>query len=186
MEFHILSTNQANNLLEVLKARFEKNIKLHPEINWEDVKIKLESNPQKLWTLNEMELSGGEPDVTVFDIKNGKFTFTDCSPESPIGRRSLCYDTEALNSRKENKPTGSAVEMAKKMGVEILNEEQYRHLQTLGEFDQKTSSWLKTPLEIRKHGGAIFGDRRYQHVFIYHNGAESYYAARGFRGFVEV
>ncbi|MDD3687583.1 MAG: DUF4256 domain-containing protein [Bacteroidales bacterium] len=186
MESHILSTDQANNLLEVLKARFERNTQRHLGINWEDVKIKLESNPQKLWTLNEMELSGGEPDVTGIDAQNGRFIFTDCSPESPIGRRSLCYDTDALNSRKENKPTGSAVEMAEKMGVEILNEEQYRHLQTLGEFDQKTSSWLKTPLEIRKHGGAIFGDRRYQHVFIYHNGAESYYAARGFRGFVEV
>jgi hypothetical protein len=133
-----------------------------------------------------MEQSGGEPDVTGFDIKSEKFTFTDCSPESPVGRRSLCYDADALNSRKENKPIGSAVEMSEKMGVEILNEEQYRHLQTLGEFDLKTSSWLKTPPDIRKHGGAIFGNKRYQHVFIYHNGAESYYAARGFRGFVEV
>lgn len=186
MKSKILSLEQANNLLEVLKARFEKNIKRHHGINWEDVKIKLESNPQKLWTLNEMECSGGEPDVTGFNAQNGSFIFTDCSPESPIGRRSLCYDAEALNSRRENKPSGSALEMAFKMGIDILNEEQYLHLQTLGEFDLKTSTWLKTPVEIRQHGGAIFGDRRYKHVFVYHNGAESYYAARGFRGFIEV
>lgn len=186
MKSNILSLEQANNLLEVLKARFEKNIQRHFGINWEEVKNKLESNPQKMWNLNEMELSGGEPDVTGFDAQNGSFTFTDCSPESPIARRSLCYDSDALNSRKENKPASSAIEMAQKMGIEILNEEQYLHLQTLGEFDLKTSSWLKTPIEIRKHGGAIFGDRRYKHVFVYHNGAESYYAARGFRGFVKV
>jgi hypothetical protein len=186
MESHILSADQANNLLEVLKARFEKNTRRHFGINWEDVKTKLESNPKKLWTINEMEHSGGEPDVTGHNPKIGKFTFTDCSLESPIGRRSLCYDTEALNTRKENKPTGSAIEMAQEMGIEILDEKQYIHLQTLGEFDLKTSSWLKTPEEIRKHGGAIFGDRRYKHVFVYHNGAESYYAARGFRGFVEL
>lgn len=186
MESNLLLSDKANNLLEVLKVRFEQNTRRHPEIKWEDVKTKLELNPKKLWTINEMELSGGEPDVTEFDVRTGNFIFTDCSPESPVGRRSLCYDTDALNSRKEYKPAGSAVEMAKRIGIEILNDEQYKHLQTLGEFDLKTSSWLKTPHEIRKHGGAIFGDRRYQHVFIYHNGAESYYAARGFRGFVEV
>lgn len=186
MESNTLSKDQTNILLKALKARFEKNIKRHSEINWNDVSLKLASNPYKMWTLHEMEQSGGEPDVTGFDEQNEKFIFTDCSPESPTGRRSLCYDPEALNSRKENKPISSALEVAAKMGVEILNEQQYRHLQTLGEFDLKTSSWLKTPSEIRQYGGAIFGDRRYNNVFTFHNGAESYYAARGFRGFVEV
>lgn len=172
------------NNLETLQSRFEKNMHRHKGINWDDVQAKLENSPKKLSILDEMEKTGGEPDVVGFE--NGEFVFYDCSPESPSGRRSLCYDPEALDSRKENKPKGSAVEMANEMGIDLLSEEEYRHLQTLGEFDLKTSSWVKTPTEIRKHGGSIFCDRRYDHVFTYHNGADSYYAARGFRGSLKV
>ena len=154
----------------------------HKSIEWNKVQTKLQANPEKLWSLNEMERTGGEPDVVDYDKKNGEYIFYDCSAESPKERRSLCYDREALNSRKENKPTDSAIDMAAAMGIEILTEEQYRELQQLGSFDLKTSSWVKTPADIRKLGGAIFCDRRYDTVFVYHNGAESYYAARGFRG----
>jgi hypothetical protein len=177
-----LTKKQADELLSILKARFEKNLKRHKDGEWNDIQIKLESNIGKLWSLNEMERTGGEPDVVESDKKTGAITFYDCSPESPKGRRSLCYDREALDARKENKPKGSAVDMAAAMGIELLTEKQYRDLQQLGEFDLKTSSWVKTPPEIRKLGGAVFCDRRYDAVFLYHNGAESYYAARGFRG----
>lgn len=181
-----LSPEQAQELIKILKARFEKNINRHKEIGWAKVQTKIEANLEKLWYLNEMEISGGEPDVVDFDTRTGDYIFYDCSAESPKGRRSLCYDHEALEKRKEYKPADSAVNMAKVMGIEILNEEQYRALQKLGNFDAKTSSWLKTPDAIRKLGGAIFGDYRYANVFIYHNGAESYYAARGFRGMLRV
>jgi len=181
-----LSPEQAQELIDVLKARFEKNRNRHKEINWTNVQTKLETNPEKLWSLNEMEKTGGEPDVIDFDTKAGEYIFCDCSAESPKGRRSLCYDHEALEKRKEYKPADSAVNMATAMGIELLNEEQYRALQKLGNFDTKTSSWLKTPNDIRKLGGAIFGDYRYATVFIYHNGAESYYRARGFRGLLKV
>jgi hypothetical protein len=177
-----LTKNQAEELLNTLKTRFEKNLKRHKDLEWDNIQIKLESNPGKLWSLNEMERTGGEPDVIGFDEKTGAITFYDCSPESPKGRRSLCYDREALDSRKENKPKDSAIDMAAAMGIELLTEKEYRDLQQLGEFDLKTSSWVKTPAEIRKLGGAVFCDRRYDAVFLYHNGAESYYAARGFRG----
>ncbi|MBP7708676.1 DUF4256 domain-containing protein [Candidatus Pacearchaeota archaeon] len=176
-----LTTKEKENLLKVLKTRFEKNIIRHKDIDWIKVQTKLEANTEKMWSLNEMEKTGGEPDVVGFDKKTGEFIFYDCVAESPSGRRSFCYDLEALNSRKEFKPKNSAVNMASEMGVEILDEKQYQELQTLGEFDLKNSSWLKTPREIRKLGGAIFGDRRFNRVFIYHNGAESYYAGRGFR-----
>jgi hypothetical protein len=173
-------------LLGVLKDRFQKNMVRHKVIKWSDVSAKLEAHPEKLWSLGEMERTGGEPDVVGFDKKKGEYTFFDCSEESPKGRRSVCYDRGSLESRKEHKPGHSAEGMASEMGVELLTEEQYRELQTLGEFDLKTSSWVKTPTEIRKLGGAIFCDRRFGRVFTYHNGAESYYAARGFRALLKV
>ncbi len=181
-----LSAAQQAELLKVLKTRFEKNPKRHKGIAWEKVQEKLDANPGKLWSLNEMETTGGEPDVVAFDKKSGEYTFYDCSAESPKSRRSICYDHEALEKRKEHKPVDSAVNMAEEMDVELLTEEEYRALQELGEFDLKTSSWLKAPVNIRKLGGAIFGDRRYDTVFIYHNGAESYYGARGFRASLKV
>lgn len=181
-----ISPEQKTDLLSTLKARFEKNRKRHPGIGWEEVLERLEANPCKLWSLSEMERTGGEPDVVDFDRDSGEVLFFDCSPESPIGRRSLCYDREALDSRKEHKPGNSAIDLCEAMGIEILTEEQYRFLQTLGNFDTKTSSWIKTPDAIRKPGGAIFADFRYNHIFIYHNGASSYYAARGFRGALRV
>lgn len=181
-----LSSEQQEELLNTLKARFEKNKGRHKGIEWSKVQAKLEANTDKLWSLNEMENTGGEPDVVDYDKKTGEYIFYDCSAESPKGRRSICYDHEALESRKEHKPENSAIEMAADMGIEILTEEQYRELQKLGNFDTKTSSWLKTPSDIRKLGGAIFGDFRYGTVFKYHNGAESYYAARGFRGSLRV
>ncbi|MGG4344116.1 DUF4256 domain-containing protein [Paenibacillus lautus] len=181
-----LSTEQREELLTTLKARFEKNMNRHKGLEWADVQAKLVANPEKLWSLHEMEITGGEPDVVGHDNKTGEYIFYDCSAESPKGRRSLCYDREALESRKEHKPKNSAVEMATAMGIELLSEEQYRELQKLGNFDLKTSSWVVTPASIRKLGGAIFCDRRYDTVFVYHNGAESYYAARGFRGSLRV
>jgi len=181
-----LSQKQCEELLGVLKARFEKNMNRHKDLAWAKAQAKLEANTGKLWSLNEMERTGGEPDVVGHDKKTGEYIFYDCSLESPTGRRSVCYDREALESRKENRPKNSAMDMAGAMGIEILTEEQYRELQTLGEFDTKTSSWLITPSNIRKLGGAIFADRRYDQVFVYHNGAESYYAARGFRGSLRV
>ena len=181
-----LTEAQQQELLDALRARFEKNTNRRKGIDWNNVEDRLRANPEKLWSLNEMEISGGEPDVVTFDKKTGEYIFYDCSAESPKGRRSVCYDGEALASRKENKPKNSATEMADAMGIEILTEEQYRDLQKLGEFDLKTSSWVMTPPEIRKRGGAIFCDRRYDKVFTYHNGAESYYAARGFRGALRV
>lgn len=181
-----ISSEQTKELLSVLKNRFLKNMHRHKGITWESVEAKLLKSPEKLFSLNEMELTGGEPDVVAFDKKSNSYTFFDCAAESPKGRRSVCYDHEALEARKEYKPAHSALGMAAEMDVEILNEEQYAYLQSLGDFDTKTSSWLKTPIEIRKHGGAIFGDKRYKHVFTYHNGAESYYAARGFRACIYV
>jgi hypothetical protein len=181
-----LSKKQREELLRILKARFEKNMDRHKSLEWAKVQAKLEANAGKLWSLNEMEKTGGEPDVVGHDKKTGEYIFYDCSAESPKERRSLCYDREALESRKENKPKGSALDMASAMGIELLTEEQYRELQKLGEFDTKTSSWVKTPSAIRKLGGALFCDRRYDTVFVYHNGAESYYAARGFRGLLKV
>jgi hypothetical protein len=181
-----LSSGQRNELLGVLKARFEKNMNRHKGLDWSKVQAKLEANSEKLWSLNEMETSGGEPDVVGEDKKTGEYVFYDCSAESPKGRRSICYDREALEARKENKPRDSAVNMALAIGIELLTEEQYRELQKLGEFDTKTSSWIKTPAEIRKLGGALYCDRRYNTVFLYHNGADSYYAARGFRGSLRV
>jgi len=181
-----LSTKQREELLGALKARFEKHMKRHSGLEWAEVQLRLEANTDKLWTLNEMERTGGEPDVVGHDNKTGEYIFYDCSAESPKGRRSVCYDREALESRKEFKPKDTALDMAAAMGIEILTEEQYRELQKLGNFDTKTSSWLKTPSEIRKLGGAIFADRRYDHVFVYHNGAPSYYGVRGFRGSLRV
>lgn len=181
-----MKTKQYEQLLKILKTRFEKNTKRHKGIDWHKVQTRLEENPKKLKSLNEMEETGGEPDVVGFDKKTGEFIFFDCSAETPKGRRSVCYDREALDSRKEHKPANSAVDMAAAMGIELLTEEQYRELQTLGEFDLKTSSWIKTPVEIRKLDGALFCDRRYDHVFVYHNGASSYYAARAFRGVLKV
>ena len=181
-----LSPEQRKELLRALKARFEKNMNRHKGLEWARVQAKLEANTEKLWSLNEMERSGGEPDVVGFDKKTGEYIFFDCSAESPKGRRSFCYDGEALQSRKEHKPENNAIDMAAAMGIELLTEEQYRELQQLGNFDAKTSSWVKTPSDIRKLGGAIFCDRRYGHVFVYHNGAESYYAARAFRGSLRV
>jgi hypothetical protein len=177
-----LSPSESQHLLKLLRARFEKNMSRHPHTDWAKVQAKLEKNPEKLWSLAEMESTGGEPDVVDLDKKQGAIIFVDCSAESPKERRSICYDHEALESRKENKPKNSALGMAAEMGIELLDEEQYHQLQRIGSFDLKTSSWLLTPPAIRKLGGAIFGDCRYKHVFIYHNGAESYYAARGFRG----
>jgi hypothetical protein len=181
-----LSSEQREQLLSALKARFDKNMGRHKGVAWGEVQKKLDANTEKLWSLNEMERTGGEPDIVDHDTKTGDFIFNDCSAESPKGRRSICYDHEALEARKEHKPENSAMEMAAEMGVEILTEEQYRALQKLGKFDTKTSSWVKTPPDIRKLGGALFCDRRYDNVFLYHNGAESYYAARGFRGLVRV
>lgn len=181
-----LSTDERQELLAALKARFEKNIARHKGIEWAKVEAKLEANADKLWSLQEMERTGGEPDVVGYDKKTGEYVFYDCSPESPDGRRSLCYDREALESRKEHKPKNNAMDLAAAMGIEILTEEQYRTLQELGKFDAKTSSWLKTPADIRTLGGAIFADFRFGRVFVYHNGAESYYAARGFRGWLRV
>lgn len=172
--------------MTVLQARFEKNTQRHKGIEWSKLKTHIEKNPSKLWSLSEMENSGGEPDVIGYDKKTSEYLFVDCSVESPVGRRSICYDQAALDGRKENKPKHSAIAMAKEMGIEILTEEQYRELQTLGNFDTKTSSWIKTPDAIRKLGGAVFCDRRYNTVFTYHNGAESYYAARGFRGMLKI
>lgn len=181
-----LTQKQHDVLLKILKERFEENMARHKGLKWSDVQAKLEKSAAKMWSLNEMENSGGEPDVIGFEKKTGAIIFCDCSAESPKERRSVCYDRKALNSRKEHKPKNSALDLAAEMGIEILTEEQYRELQTLGEFDLKTSSWILTPPEIRKLGGAIFCDRRYDHVFTYHNGAESYYAARGFRGLLKV
>ena len=181
-----LSPEQYEELLRELKARFEKNMNLHKDLEWAKVQIKLEANTEKLWSLNEMERTGGEPDVVGHDKKTGEHIFYDCSAESPKGRRNVCYDREALESRKEFKPKDTAMDLAAAMGIEILSEEQYRELQELGNFDTTTSSWLKTPSEIRKLGGAIFADRRYDHVFVYHNGASSYYGVRGFRGSLRV
>ena len=182
----VLLPDKGEALLRTLKARFEKNMKRHQGLEWAKVQAKLKANPAKLWSLNEMERTGGEPDIVGHDKKTGEYIFYDCSAESPKGRRSVCYDREALESRKEHKPENNAIDMAAAMGVEILTEEQYRDFQKLGNFDTKTSSWVKTPSDIRKLGGALFCDRRYDNVFVYHNGAESYYAARGFRGSLRV
>jgi hypothetical protein len=181
-----LTDKSREELIITLKTRFEKHMNRHEGINWDDVLNKLDSDPEKLWSLGEMERTGGEPDVVSIDVKSGGFVFFDCSEESPKGRRSLCYDREALDARKENKPANSAIDMASEMGIEILSENQYRELQKFGKFDAKTSSWVKTPENIRKLGGALFCDRRYESVFTYHNGAESYYAARGFRGLIRI
>jgi hypothetical protein len=181
-----LSPEQHEDLLKALKARFERNMSRHEGLGWAEVQAKLEANPEKLWSLNGMERTGGEPDVVGHDKTTGEYVFYDCSGESPNGRRSLCYDREALESRKQHRPENSVMDMAAAMGIEILTEGQYRELQKLENFDTKTSSWLKTPADIRELGGAIFGDFRYGHVFVYHNGAESYYAARGFRGSLRV
>ena len=185
-----LSSDQLEELFKVLKTRFEKNMGRHKGLEWKGVQAKLQScrnsDIEKLWSLDEMESTGGEPDVVGQDKKTGEYIFYDCSAESPKGRRSICYDHEALEKRKENKPENSAIQMAAEMGIELLTEEQYRELQELGNFDTKTSSWVKTPTDIRKLGGALFCDRRYDTVFLYHNGADSYYAARGFRGSVKI
>lgn len=181
-----LSSTQREELLKILKARFEKNMKRHKEFEWGKVQIKLETNPKKLWSLSEMERTGGEPDVVGYDKKTNEYIFYDCSSESPIGRRNLCYDREALEARKSFKPKDTVIDMATFMGIEILTEIQYRELQCHGAFDTKTSSWLKTPNQIRRLGGAIFADRRYNNVFVFHNGADSYYAVRGFRGELHV
>ncbi|KOR90601.1 DUF4256 domain-containing protein [Paenibacillus solani] len=181
-----LSPEQHEGLLHTLRARFEKNMNRHTGLEWADVQAKLVANPEKLWSLHEMEITSGEPDVVGHDNQTGEYIFYDCSAESPKGRRSICYDREALDSRKEHKPKNNAVEMANAMGIELLTEEQYRELQKLGNFDMKSSSWVVTPASIRKLGGALFCDRRYDTVFVYHNGAESYYGARGFRGSLRV
>jgi len=186
MSKRTLPQKQRDEILRTWKARFAKNMRRHPGLAWAEVQARLEGNPEKLWSLSEMERTGGEPDVVGCDKKTGEYIFYDCAEESPKGRRSFCYDQEALDSRKENKPKNSAMGMAAAMGVELLTEEQYRELQKLGEFDRKTSSWVKTPSAIRKLGGALFCDRRFDTVFVYHNGAESYYAARGFRGWLRV
>ena len=181
-----LSPSEREGLFNILKVRFGKNMGRHEGLEWAKVQVRLEANTEKLWSLDEMEITGGEPDVVGRDEKTGEYIFYDCSAESPKGRRSLCYDREALDARKEFKPVNSAVDMATEIGIELLTEEQYRGLQELGKFDLKTSSWVKTPANIRKLGGAIFCDRRYDTVFMYHNGAESYYAARGFRGSLKI
>jgi hypothetical protein len=181
-----LSPEQCEGLLRALKARFEENMNRHDDVEWAGVQTRLETNTGKLWSLSEMERTGGEPDVVGHDKETGEYIFYDCSAESPKGRRSVCYDREALESRKKHKPRDSALDMAAAMGIELLTEEQYRALQKLGNFDLKTSSWVKTPADIRRLGGALFCDRRYDTVFVYHNGAESYYAARGFRGSLRV
>ncbi|HEY0703685.1 MAG TPA: DUF4256 domain-containing protein [Candidatus Acidoferrales bacterium] len=180
------SSGKSGDLLGVLKARFEKNMPRHAGLEWVAVEAKLKAKPEKLQSLSEMEKTGGEPDVVGHDKKTGEYVFVDCSPESPAGRRSLCYDREALNSRKEHKPKNSAMDLANAIGIELLTEDQYRALQTLGDFDTKTSSWLASPAEVRKLGGAIFGDRRYGRIFVYHNGADSYYGGRAFRGSLRV
>ena len=182
----VLTLEQSSELLKILKSRFEKNMDRHYGLNWSKIQYKLENSPAKLWSINEMEITAGEPDIVNYDEKSDEYVFYDCSIESPKGRRSLCYDQEALDSRKEHKPKNSAIGMAAEMGIKILSEEQYLELQQFGEFDTKTSSWIETPGVIRKLGGAIFGDYRYGKVFIYHNGAESYYSARGFRGSLRI
>jgi len=181
-----ISVSEKNELMQTLRSRFEKNTKRHKLIKWEEVEKKLNSRPEKLWSLLQMEQSGGEPDVVELDKSSGELMFIDCSPESPKDRRSICYDIEGLESRKEHRPENTAIDMASEMGIELLDEEQYRKLQEYGHFDAKTSSWLKTPQEVRKLGGAIFGDYRYGRVFIYHNGAQSYYGSRGFRGLLKL
>lgn len=181
-----LSPEQREELLQALKVRFQSNMDRHIDLEWIGVQTKLEANAEKLWSLHEMELTGGEPDVVGYDAETNEFIFYDCAAESPKGRRSICYDREALESRKQHKPENSVMDMAASMGIELLTEEQYRELQKLGNFDTKTSSWLKTPADLRSHGGAIFGDFRYGKVFVYHNGADSYYASRGFRGSLRV
>ncbi len=181
-----LTMEQQKELLDKLRARFEQNSNRHQGLGWADVQTRLEANPEKMWSLNEMERTGGEPDVVGYDNETGAYIFNDCAAESPEGRRSLCYDRKGWESRKANKPEGNAVDLAAEMGIELLTEEQYYDLQTLGEFDTKTSSWVKTPPAVRKLGGALFGDRRYGRVFTYHNGAPSYFAARGFRGTLRV
>ena len=186
MKKKVLTAPLQEELLKVLKTRFEKNMPRHKGLEWTQVQVKLKASAEKLWSLHEMERTGGEPDVVEYDKKTGEFTFYDCSAESPKERRSLCYDSESLESRKEHKPENNVLDMAAAMGIELLTEEQYRGLQTLGKFDTKTSSWVQTPSAIRKLGGALFCDRRYEHVFTYHNGASSYYAVRGFRGVLKV
>lgn len=186
MEKRDLTEEQKEELFNVLKERFEKNMHRHEGLDWNQIQQKLEANPMKLWSLHEMEKTEGEPDVIGFDKKTGEYLFCDCSKESPKGRRSLCYDREALEARKKHKPENSAMDMPKEMGIEILTEEQYRELQKLEPFDTKTSSWIKTPADIRERGGALFSDYRYGHVFVYHNGADSYYSSRGFRGLLKV
>jgi hypothetical protein len=181
-----MTAKQRGELVSTLKARFEKNMNRHKGLGWADVQARLEGNAESLWSLNEMERTGGEPDVVGHDKKTGEYVFYDCSTESPEGRRSVCYDREGLESRKENRPKTSAIDMAAAMGIELLTEEQYRELQKLGTFDLKTSSWVKTPPDVRKLGGALFCDRRYERVFVYHNGAQSYYGARAFRGSLKV
>jgi hypothetical protein len=181
-----LSSQQRSALLSTLKDRFEKNRNRHTGLQWGNLQAKLEADPEKLWSLHQMESTGGEPDVVGYDKQTNEYIFYDCSPESPKGRRSVCYDREALESRKEHKPKNSAIDLATAMGIELLSEEQYRELQQLGDFDTKTSSWVQTPADIRKLGGALFVDRRYGNVFVYHNGAESYYGVRGFRGSLRV
>jgi len=185
-EIKVLTSEQSNELIKILKDRFEKNANRHEGIEWARVAAKLESNPEKLWSLNEMERTGGEPDVVEHNKNTGEYVFYDCSAESPSGRRSLCYDLKAQHSRKEHKPENNAIDVAERMGIKLLTEEQYRALQLLGNFDSKTSSWIQTPSDIRKLGGALFADFRYGKVFIYHNGAQSYYAARAFRGALSV
>lgn len=181
-----LSLHQQEELFEILRGRFEQNSSRHKGLDWQKIQTKLESNPEKLWSLNEMERTGGEPDVVGHDTKTDEYLFYDCSPETPANRRSFCYDREALDKRKANKPANSAIDVANEMGIELLTEEEYRQLQQLGKFDLKTSSWIKTPEAIRKLGGALFCDRRYDQVFVYHNGADSYYGARAFRGSLRV
>jgi hypothetical protein len=181
-----LTAEETKELLKILELRFKKNINRHQNVTWEQVLQKLNSRPEKIWSLNEMEKTGGEPDVVEYDEKLNEYVFYDCSKETPTGRRNICYDLEALESRKKFKPNNNAVDVAKEIGIEILDEQEYKNLQKLGQFDLKTSSWIKTPTEIRKLGGAIFADRRYDNVFIYHNGAESYYGVRGFRGLLRV
>lgn len=181
-----LTSEQREELLGSLKIRFEENMHRHKDLKWETIQAKLEENTEKLWSLNQMEQTGGEPDVTLYDEQTDEYTFVDCAEESPKGRRSVCYDREGLESRKKYKPENNAIDMANDMGIELLTEEQYRQLQAFGPFDQKTSSWIQTPTDIRERGGALFCDYRYGHVFLYHNGASSYYGARGFRGSLKV
>ncbi|WP_433775210.1 DUF4256 domain-containing protein [Bacillus wiedmannii] len=183
---NVLPVEQREELIKVLQARFEKNMNRHEGLEWAKVEVKLNATPEKLWSLNEMEVTGGEPDVVGYDKEKDEYIFCDCSKESPKGRRSLCYDLEALESRKKHKPENNAIDVATAMGIELLTEEQYRELQQLGDFDMKSSSWVQTPSDIRELGGALFCDYRFGHVFVYHNGADSYYAARGFRGSLRV